>query len=431
MLSVERDALVESFFRLDQPQTATVVYLCLRDAGRRIDVGWLPFENLRKNLPDWIERVLPIAHGTLELTMLLSPEPVESHDHPVYASQERGLWGFSYRSSEDVQYLSPNEVINSNRHHAKAVHRLIGDDSKPLGQLSTYPSRQWLLLRRPHPVWVALQRQQGLPGKREVDRVGIAELCEGLAAWLYGQMDRHARLPYKYWPGNGCYSPADNAIRQWLATQALQLYAKSQGDDRQCTLARQRLQSSLADSYVKHDDCGLIVDKRGIKLGAIAVAGLALLDATEDIHRYKIRSLYRSVLAMRRPDGSFRTFWSPSGRDDNQNFYPGEALLFLVRIYRQVLAEDLRVMIDQSLDWYQVWHRRDPNPAFVPWHTQAYGLMYATTEDPKYLEPIVRMNDWLLPLQQWRSAPYPEMRGRFYEPRRPDFGPSHASSTAV
>ena len=43
------------------------------------------------------------------------------------------------------------------------------------------------------------------------------------------------------------------------------------------------------------------------------------------------------------------------------------------------------------------------------------------------------MNDWLLPMQQWDERPDlpPDLRGRFYDPRRPEFGPPHAASTGA
>jgi hypothetical protein len=41
------------------------------------------------------------------------------------------------------------------------------------------------------------------------------------------------------------------------------------------------------------------------------------------------------------------------------------------------------------------------------------------------------MNDWLLGMQQWSTAEYPDQPGRFHDPDRRQFGPPHASSTAV
>ncbi len=41
------------------------------------------------------------------------------------------------------------------------------------------------------------------------------------------------------------------------------------------------------------------------------------------------------------------------------------------------------------------------------------------------------MIDWILDLEEWQSARVPDMKGRFYDPARPRYGPPHASSTGV
>jgi hypothetical protein len=85
---------------------------------------------------------------------------------------------------------------------------------------------------------------------------------------------------------------------------------------------------------------------------------------------------------------------------------------------------------EKSFGFYHAWHLENRNPAFIPWHTQAYRIVWELTRDPALASAIFEMNDWLLDVQQWDSAPHPDCRGRFYDPDRP-FGPPHASSTAV
>ena len=46
------------------------------------------------------------------------------------------------------------------------------------------------------------------------------------------------------------------------------------------------------------------------------------------------------------------------------------------------------------------------------------------------LEFVFEMNDWLLSMQQWHSMER-DLRGRFYNPRHPDYGPPHAASTGA
>ncbi len=87
--------------------------------------------------------------------------------------------------------------------------------------------------------------------------------------------------------------------------------------------------------------------------------------------------------------------------------------------------------IERSFDYYQDWHRRHKNPAFIPWHTQAYFLLWQVTRDRKFRDFIFKMNDWLIAFQQWDQAEgYPDTQGRFFDPDKP-YGPPHASSTGV
>ena len=68
------------------------------------------------------------------------------------------------------------------------------------------------------------------------------------------------------------------------------------------------------------------------------------------------------------PDGSFQTFYLPAGRTDNQNFYPGEALLLWAVTLEDEVDPELLERFMQSFGFYRAWHREAPNPAFVPWN---------------------------------------------------------------
>ena len=128
----------------------------------------------------------------------------------------------------------------------------------------------------------------------------------------------------------------------------------------------------------------------------------------------------------------FRTFFFPPGRDgQNWNFYSGEALLFWAEAMRQGIRgapspEQCRAAFLRCRDR----HRRARNPAFIPWHTQACASLFEQTGHHPYADFVFEMNDWLLPMQQWDGLPG-DLRGRFYDPLRPHFGPPHAASTGA
>jgi hypothetical protein len=56
--------------------------------------------------------------------------------------------------------------------------------------------------------------------------------------------------------------------------------------------------------------------------------------------------------------------------------------------------------------------------------------VWQINRDERLANAIFLMNDWLLDIQQWDTAPALDCQGRFYDPKRP-FGPPHASSTGV
>ena len=79
------------------------------------------------------------------------------------------------------------------------------------------------------------------------------------------------------------------------------------------------------------------------------------------------------IESMQRPDGGFNTFYG-SERTDNQNFYPGEALLYWSTLYQEKQDPKLLKRFMRAFHYYRDWHlqKKNRNPAFIPWHTHAY-----------------------------------------------------------
>lgn len=385
---------------LDRVAGARAVYLRLRHAGRHRRAAWLTGAAIDALLPDWVDAALERQDATLELTRVAMDGETLHPGHPLLADRHRGLWAFLVDSVDAAHWIAPNDIITGNRSHPRALARLYEETGTPIDDVVAHPTRQWLLAHLPEPRWLCLDRQKAPPGRRAADRAGIDELSRGLAQWLYTQAEQTGRLPYKYWPGNGRYSPADNSIRRFLGVFALRQHASTQRDARLRGLADGCLTALFDERYSAADGCGLIIDRNGVKLGAVAVAGLALLAAPGTPDPGLVPALYRTTRRLWRGDGRFCTFWWPATRDDNHKFYSGEALLFWARLYRRTGDPALRRVIDRALDHYQRWHRAQRNPAFVPWHGLALATMYETTGNRGYLGDLVDMNAWLLSMQQ-------------------------------
>jgi hypothetical protein len=196
-------------------------------------------------------------------------------------------------------------------------------------------------------------------------------------------------------------------------------------------MIRKNLDYNLRTMYVEEEGLGLINDDSKVKLGAVALAALALMECPfADEYVPLCNRLAATIDSLWSPDGAFRSFYRPKDRNDCQNFYPGEALLFWATRFAAMRDQSLLGRFHRSVTYYRSWHQANRNPAFIPWHTQAYRIVWEITRESSLTDAIFMMNDWLLDVQQWESAPHADCQGRFYDPDRP-FGPPHASSTAV
>ncbi len=168
-------------------------------------------------------------------------------------------------------------------------------------------------------------------------------------------------------------------------------------------------------------------------MGAAACALLACLDGPDgEGHEDVIERLKNFLLILGQADGSFRTFLIPRDRNDNQNFYSGEALLALAKYLGVHWNEELLRHIRLSREYYMPFHRASRrNTAFVPWHTMAYWQMFQLTGENEYREAIFELNDWLICTQNLDKSSPRDMLGRFYVKEFAYNGPPHASSTAV
>ncbi len=425
-----------------------VVFVAGRGQGTRLASAWAEgdsgTEALSNALAGVRRQLTPEKLGrvdTLEIDLAYGFAPASEGDGEL-SNVYRGLRGIELATPDEVYRLAPTEMIAMNLSFTRALDRLAervpvarSDVGTPGARIQRFEAEQLLVeIQGDNPRVTVMYRGNELVPVEAVTRFKVEELSTALSGWLWTNLEPDGRLPYLYWPSRGEESSANNEIRQWMATVVLIREAKSHGEPALIERAEQNIRFNLRRSY-REDETGhgLIVEEGGaVKLGAVALACLAL---TEHPHRERFTreegALRRTVEALWLPNGEFRTFWQPTHRTDNVNFYPGEALLLWATQYAESRDAGLLDRIMTSLRYYRAWHRENRNPAFVPWHTQAYVKVWQVTRSEEIRDWVFEMNDWLLGVQQWESQrDFPDTMGRFYAPDRP-FGPPHVSSTGV
>jgi hypothetical protein len=171
-----------------------------------------------------------------------------------------------------------------------------------------------------------------------------------------------------------------------------------------------------------------------VKLGG---AGLALVmidqyvEATGDVEKYRdeAQALARFLAVSQKEDGEFIYFpprhpGGPNTDTDGSAYYPGEAILGLIRLYswdRNELWKDTAV---RAADWLIDVRDKGKGASSLAndhWLMLALSYLYKYTEDPRYLDHSIALcraveHQYLKNEKFWEDAP--DYKGGYYRPPR-------------
>jgi len=420
---------------------ASPVWTCLRRDGRTLLSGWVRQLPLREIITALLAEDAAAKANALEIAIPGASTRVDPTTPGPFANVNRGRLTYVFQYGRAYRAVAPTTTVATNRNPQKERDRFaeaqgIGLDAlRDSGVTRVAPTTCLLALADDDGALTLRELYRGneivAPGRVTGDEA--ARMLDRMLAWARANQASDGRLPYKYWPSRGAYADSDNVIRQMLATLGLVRAARAFGSDDLRTRAAANLARNLTAYLV---DCGdhaaMTCGGKG-KLGATALAALCILEhaGTTGAHADTLANLRAGIDRQWQSDGAFRTFFWPPERNDNQNFYPGEALLFYAVLHAHTGDSDVLARAMASFRYYRAWHRQHPNPAFVPWHTQAYVRLYRACGEPELRDFVFAMNDWLCGIQQWGGNLAPDLWGRFYAPAKPAYGPPHAASTGV
>jgi len=416
------------------------VFLNLRRDGRGVWSEWYEGDDFVAALGEAFAWHEPGADDVLEVCLTRNYQEVSpDRFNNVFANAFRGRRGVEISSGFGTWRRAPTQTIAFNRRFAREMELYLeefGIDERTFrrdrGVVRAFAARQLLFFLDEPVRCVELFRGNRVVEPASVGPDTIRELAGGMVGWMLANTREDGHLTYKYWPSRGEESEADNTIRRFMATVALFRAARLLNRADVLDAADRNLRFNIERFYVEVDGVGGIAWDGSIKLGAVALAALAILEHPErENYQPTYRKLSACVDLLWRRSGAFRTFLRPEDRDDNQNFYPGEALLYWAHLHGETRDPKLLDRFMKSYRYYRDWHLENRNPAFVPWHSQACALVYEQTGETELRDWVFEMNDWLLPMQQWGAPLAPDLWGRFYDPRNPQYGPPHASSTGV
>lgn len=414
-------------------------HITVRQNGKTLFASWFEDAPFYRTF-DGVMRQFPMAQ-TVEISLTTAVDLVDPNRWgQALVLENTGRVGFEVRlSSHAVHRLSPLEAIAGNITPEKWIRSLVDkygsrtDELRARGaQLRVLRSRQFVVRLGKEPDVDELYRGNKLVPPEAANEDLLKDVIDRMGVWFMANLGSDGSIPYRFLPTPGVEASDDNPIRRFMATIALNRLAIARNDGSMLRAARRNLAFNFARFYREDGELGLIHWDGSVKLGAMALAALAIFESeARSSWTDQFDKLNRTIDTLWQNDGAYHTFYYPRSRNDNHNFYPGETLLLWASRLRERMDEKLLERALRSVEYYRNYFWSDPNPAFVPWHVQACLVLYKLTKREDLKDYIFAMSDWLIPHQQWGGDVAPDLWGRFFSPHRRDFGPAHAASTGV
>jgi len=423
--------LQQSHYNLKSVEQLTY-YLAFRKNGQLKSEHWgSNWKVLSKDIHQQLS-TKDSHYDWVEVNLVYNKTNVKRHS-PLLRNIYRGVKGITFEVDGKLHRYSPTQMLAKNKSFKKILKPF---KNKEIKQLQVFDVHQFLIKIGNSPSHLKITpafRGNQIIKPEEVTQENVRSLAKGMADWMLEQVSNEGEATYKYWPSRKLDKQpnSNNMIRQWMASVCLARLAQGNYGGAKGKL-NSNLQYNLEKYYRVDNRLGIIPYNNKVKLGAIALAALALHESPlRSLYRQQEESLNRTIHTLWQPNGRFKTFYK-SSQNHNHNFYPGEALLYWVTRYKKTKSPELLNKIMTSFRYYREWHLnpRNRNPAFIPWHTQAYYQLWTLTREPELQGFIFEMNDWLLNHQQWDDVKFNDTKGRFYTPSK-RYGPPHASSTGV
>lgn len=424
---------------LDKPRAFVALYA----AGRSLGSAWGEGAGLQDAIHKaWTAPQLRPDQAT-HAVLVVATDRTKINPNAIgrsFSNVHKGVLGAMVESPQGDFLLSPIQCVTSNQSieellKAEAKRRKLDyEDWIKSARVFSVSARQFYIPLKPGKPATELLRGNVVIKSSEVTQQSVQYFEKLLTEWLFNNLAPNGRLTYIYYPSTGRESKSNNMIRQWMGSVAMGRAARIHDDSQAAELSYKNIRYNLTEFYRSEGELGYIDYENEAKLGAAALALIAVIESPRraELAEYE-RGLLNTTLHLWQPNGRFNTFLKPANRnDDNHNFYPGETLLAWSFLYAQSGDADLLDKSMKSFVHYKEWHLKNRNPAFIPWHTQAYYQLYRKTQNAALKDWIFEMNDWLVDVMQTNSrVAYDDTIGRFYDPTSNRYGVPHASSTGV
>lgn len=219
--------------------------------------------------------------------------------------------------------------------------------------------------------------------------------------WFLNQRNEDSFIEYEYDVDKESYTNGNNYLRKMASLWTICKLKNYTNDDRYASMCNEGL-DYFSGFFEEHGSEGFIyipTDGEG-KLGNSAFIILALLESDYPNKDELITKIADGILYQQQDSGMYNTYFF-SDKDGGQDYYPGEANLALMELYRYTNNDKYKDAVAKSFDYYSEYWADNGRPlAFIPWQTEAFFLLYNEEEFEDYKDFIFLMSDYLVSHQQ-------------------------------
>ncbi len=346
-----------------------------------------------------------------------------------------GLWGLAFPggkigsflpemvvargASDGMSLLNANSILETRHPEAEKIARDIFF-GKPV-DLLLFTTRSFF---RDGSNYFDLYR--GSIRSDEISGRYLLEAARLAAKYLARNVDDQGRFNYIYDPLEDTYPGGYNILRHAGTVNSMLEYFERTGDPEILKAAERAI--SFLESSIKHTRKGgvgmaVVVEDNEVKLGGNALGALAIAKYIEVTGNREYLSLLQKlgewILSVQEKDGDFgvhkQRFSDGTVSDFRSAYYPGEAILALMRIHHldprskwmdgaSRGARYLVLVRDSKLKDHELPHD----------HWLLYGLeeLYEQEKDPVFLEHALKISSEIIRAQN-RNSVFPDWNGGF------------------
>ncbi|MBU0457921.1 AMMECR1 domain-containing protein [Patescibacteria group bacterium] len=362
-----------------------------------------------------------IDDTVIVFSFLVNKTPISGGLSALTREIELGVHGVEIVNGGRNAFFKESVAISKNYDHTKMFERLcrkaeLGEDCINDPQTIVYRYDTYTFMGDRAGKITDLYRYNTQIAAEDINQEYLNDRIKLSVGWFKNNVNpQTGLLEYMYYPSDDRYSTDNNHVRQ-IATAWSVAKLRNYFSDR----SLDGIVNSSLDHYLQFLKC----EREGkrtsycfaeidgsAKLAYNAFLIFLLLESPDYPNsQMLLAQIARGIVSQQQEDGSYNTYFN-STQNSGQDYYPGEAVFALMKLYQKTENKNYLESVQKAFPYYRNYWRENKNTAFIPWHSQAYRILYEETKDPEVADFIFEMNDWIVQNHQTLQSPYGDLIG--------------------